>query len=247
VNGERVAVVTGAAGGIGNAVVHLLLEREVHVVAADVDDKALARLADKQGVRPVATDVADSEQRDHLIDEAGTVDYLVNCAGVIRLAPLADFDLESWRRTFAVNAEAVFFLSQALAPRLRAGGAIVNVSSAAAKIGNATESAAYAASKAAVLSLTRSFACELAPRGIRVNAVCPGIVDTPMQDKVLEGKLRVFGGDPVDITQKRLEAVPLSRVGSPTEIAEVICFLLSDAASYMTGQAINVSGGMVTW
>jgi NAD(P)-dependent dehydrogenase (short-subunit alcohol dehydrogenase family) len=244
---NRAAVVTGAASGIGNAVVELLLARHTQVVAADVNQVALAGLADRQGLKTIAVDLADPKQRNQLIEEAGEVDYLVNCAGLIRLGPLIDFDLESWREMFAVNAEAVFFLSQGLMTSLRNGGAIVNVSSAAAKLGTATESAAYAASKAAVLSLTRSFAHELAPREIRVNAVCPGMVDTPMQDQVLDGKLRVFGGDRAELAQKRLEAIPLRRVGWPAEIAEVICFLLSDAASYMTGQAVNVSGGMVTW
>jgi NAD(P)-dependent dehydrogenase (short-subunit alcohol dehydrogenase family) len=244
---DRSAVVTGAASGIGKAVVELLLEQHIRVVAADVNESALTELAGRPGVETIAVDLADGSHREELVGVAGEIDYLVNCAGVIRLGPLAGFELDDWRRIFAVNAEAVFFLSQGLMTRMRDGGAIVNVSSAAAKLGHATESAAYAASKAAVLSLTRSFAHELAPRGIRVNAVCPGMVDTPMQDEVLEGKLRVFGGEPAELAQRRLEAIPLRRVGGPAEIAAVICFLLSDAASYMTGQSVNVSGGMVTW
>jgi NAD(P)-dependent dehydrogenase (short-subunit alcohol dehydrogenase family) len=244
---SKTAVVTGAASGIGNAVLHLLLARHVGVIAVDVDQDALDDLAGTPAVKTIAVDLADAKQRDSLSEEAGEVDYLVNCAGLIRLAPIASFDLESWRQIFAVNAEAVFFLTQALMPSIRDGGAIVNVSSAAAKLGTATESAAYAASKAAVLSITRSFAHELAPRHIRVNAVCPGLVNTAMQEEVIAGKLQLFGGDRAGLSQKRLEAVPLARVASPSEIAETICFLLSDGASYMTGEAINVSGGMVTW
>lgn len=244
---NQTAVVTGAASGIGNAVVQLLLARDVRVIAVDLNEEALADLSGDPAVKTIALDLADAEQRDGLPEKAGEVDYLVNCAGLIRLGPIASFDLESWRQIFAVNAEAVFFLSQALMPYIRDGGAIVNVSSAAAKLGTATESAAYAASKAAVLSITRSFAHELAPRRIRVNAVCPGLVNTAMQNEVIAGKLRVFGGDRAELSQKRLEAIPLRRVASAMEIAEAICFLLSNGASYMTGQAINVSGGMVTW
>lgn len=243
----QTAVVTGAASGIGRAVLQLLLARQVRVIAVDINQEALADLTSNPAVKTIALDLADAEQRDRLPEEAGEVDYLVNCAGLIRLGPIASFDLESWRQIFAVNVEAVFFASQALMPHICDGGAIVNVSSAAAKLGTATESAAYASSKAAVLSITRSFAHELAPRRIRVNAVCPGLVNTAMQEEVIAGKLRLFGGDRSELSQKRLEAIPLGRVASATEIAEAICFLLSDGASYMTGQAINVSGGMVTW
>jgi NAD(P)-dependent dehydrogenase (short-subunit alcohol dehydrogenase family) len=246
-NTSQTALVTGSANGIGNAVVQLLLADHISVIAVDVDGDAMAELSEHPDVRAIAVDLADAVQVKALPAKVGEIDYLVNCAGLIRLAPIGRFDLKSWREIFAVNTEAVFFLSQGLMPNIRDGGAIVNVASAAAKLGAATESAAYAASKAAVLSLTRSFAHELAPRGIRVNAVCPGLVDTAMQEQVIAGKLRAFGGTRDALARERLAAIPLRRVASPREVAEAVCFLLSDRASYMTGEEINVSGGMVTW
>src|SRR5439155_7352318 len=131
------------------------------------------------------------------------------------------------------NAEAVFFLCQAIGPRLRAGGAIVNLSSTSAKASGTTEAAAYAASKAAVISITRSFAYALASRPVRVNAVCPGITDTPMQERVLEDVARIRGTTYEALAGARLSAVPLGRTSSPDECAGLIRFLLSDQAGYM--------------
>jgi NAD(P)-dependent dehydrogenase (short-subunit alcohol dehydrogenase family) len=135
-----------------------------------------------------------------------------------------------------VNAESIFFLCQQIGQRLRPGGAIVNLSSSSSKLAATTEVAAYAASKTTILSITRSFAYALASRPVRVNAICPGIIDTPMQDEVLAGMAKIRG-----------LAVPIGRPASPDECAGAIWFLLSDEASYMTGQAVNFTGGLVTW
>ena len=131
-------------------------------------------------------------------------------------------------------------------PRLPAAGAVVNVASGAGKTGSTHEAAVYGASKAAVLSLTRSFAHAHAARGVRVNAVCPGLVDTPMNDVVIEGIAPLRGVAPDEFGASRVAAVPLGRVADPREVAEVIAFLLSGAASYMTGQSLNVTGGVIT-
>jgi NAD(P)-dependent dehydrogenase (short-subunit alcohol dehydrogenase family) len=146
-----------------------------------------------------------------------------------------------------VNAKAVFFLCQAFVPRLQPGGAVVNVASSAGKTGSTHEAAVYGASKAAVLSATRSFAHGYAGRGVRVNAVCPGLVDTPMNDVVIDGIAPLRGVEPDEYGRARLGAVPLGRLADPREVAEVIAFLRSDAASYMTGQSVNVTGGMITY
>ena len=114
-------------------------------------------------------------------------------------------------------------------------------------IGTGTEGAIYAASKAAILSITRSFAAALAPRSIRVNAVCPGLVDTPMQDQIIEFQSASRGLEPGALVEARLRSVLLGRMASPDEVAAVICFLLSPESSYMTGQAINITGGLVSW
>jgi NAD(P)-dependent dehydrogenase (short-subunit alcohol dehydrogenase family) len=236
-------VVTGAASGIGLAVARRLVAEGVSVVAVDRDGD---RLAAVDGVEPVVADVTDPADRDRIAVSAGGIDYLVNAAGVILLAPIDQVTLADWRRQFEVNAEAVFFLSQGLAPRLRPGGSIVNIASAVAKLGT-VEGAAYAASKAAVLSMTRSLATFLAKQGIRVNAVCPGIIDTPMQDAVIRYQTAAQGIGREELLAARLRAVPLGRMARPEEVASVVAFLLSPDAGYLTGQAINVTGGMVTW
>lgn len=242
----RRAIVTGAASGIGRAVARRLLRDGIEVLAVDLDTVGLAALASDR-CATFRADLADPEQRRALATQAADHDYLVNSAGVILLKPIAEVTVDDWRRVQTVNAEAVFFLCQQIGPTLRPGGAIVNLSSSAAKYAITTEVAAYAASKAAVLSITRSFAYALAPIPIRVNAVCPGIIDTPMQDSVVAHISAARGVAVDDFTASRHRSVPLGRAGTPEECAGTIAFLLSDDAAYMTGQAVNVTGGLVTW
>jgi NAD(P)-dependent dehydrogenase (short-subunit alcohol dehydrogenase family) len=172
---------------------------------------------------------------------------LVNAAGIIRLSAIADVSAEDWDAIFAVNVRAVFFLLQAMQAVLPGGAAVVNVASTAGKTGSTVEAAVYSASKAAVLSLTRTFAHAWAARGVRVNAVCPGVVETPMNDVVLAGIARARGVPVAAVEEARRVAIPLGRTASADEVAGVIAFLLSDAAGYMTGQGVNVSGGLVTY
>jgi NAD(P)-dependent dehydrogenase (short-subunit alcohol dehydrogenase family) len=244
---SRRAIVTGAASGIGRATSLLLLERGASVVAADRDARGLAVAADA-GAEVIVCDVTDPADRARLVEVAGpTCDQLVNAAGIIRLSALDDVSEDDWERVMGVNAKALFFLCQLVVPRLPAGGAVVNVASGAGKTGSTHEAAVYGASKAAVLSLTRSFAHAHAGRGVRVNAVCPGLVDTPMNDVVLAGIAPLRGVEPHELGDSRIAAVPLGRVADPREVAEVIAFLLSSASSYMTGQSVNVTGGMITY
>jgi 2-keto-3-deoxy-L-fuconate dehydrogenase len=241
------AVVTGAASGIGRATALVLVERGASVVAADRDARGLD-VAAAAGAEPIVCDVTDADDRALLVDTAGaSCSHLVNAAGIIRLAALDAVREEDWDAIMGVNARALFFLTQAFMARLQPGGAIVNVASGAGKTGSTHEAAVYGASKASVLSLTRSFAHAYASQRIRVNAVCPGLIDTPMNDVVVEGvaPLRGIGKD--EYARRRIGAVPLGRLADPREVAEVIVFLLSDAASYMTGQSVNVTGGMITY
>jgi NAD(P)-dependent dehydrogenase (short-subunit alcohol dehydrogenase family) len=127
------------------------------------------------------------------------------------------------------------------------GGAIVNLSSSSAKLSSTVDVTPYSSSKAAILGVTRSFAYALASRNVRVNAICPGIIDTPMQDKVLEQVAPLRGMTVEELAQARLKSVPLGRVGTPEETAALTWFLLSDDAGYMTGQAVNLTGGLVMW
>jgi NAD(P)-dependent dehydrogenase (short-subunit alcohol dehydrogenase family) len=241
------AIVTGAASGIGRATALLLLERGASVVAADRDESGLALVTDA-GAEPIVCDVTEPADRARLAAAAGPAcKHLVNAAGIIRLTALEAVSEDDWERIMGVNAKALLFLCQLVVPNLGAGGAVVNVASGAGKTGSTHEAAVYGASKAAVLSLTRSFAHAYAGRGVRVNAVCPGLVDTPMNDVVLEGIAPLRGIEPGEYGRSRLGAVPLGRMADPREVAEVIAFLLSDASSYMTGQSVNVTGGMITY
>ncbi len=243
---SRRAIVTGAASGIGRAAALRLLQDGMDVLAVDIDAVGLAAIA-SQRCETRQVDLADPDERQALTAESAEYDFLVNSAGVILLKPVAEVTVADWRRVQAVNAEAAFFLCQQIGPRLRPGGAIVNLSSSSAKYANTTEVAAYAASKAAVLSITRSFAYAFAPIPIRVNALCPGIIDTPMQDSVVAHISAGRGMTVDDFVASRYRAVPLGRAGTAEVCAGTIAFLLSDDAAYMTGQAVNVTGGMVTW
>jgi NAD(P)-dependent dehydrogenase (short-subunit alcohol dehydrogenase family) len=241
----RAGVVTGAASGIGRATAERLLREGVSVLGVDRDEAGLRPVAEAGGDILVA-DLALPDERERVADAAAGADYLVNAAGIIRLKPILEFTVEDWRDIFTINVESIFFLCQRIGPQLREGGAIVNLSSSSAKLAATTEACVYAASKTTILSITRSFAYALAPR-VRVNAICPGIVDTPMQDKVLDEVATVRGISREELAEARTRMVPLGRTSPAEECAGLIWFLLSEQSAYMTGQAINWTGGMVTW
>jgi len=163
------------------------------------------------------------------------------------LKPILEFTVDDIRRIYAINVEATWDLVSRIGRTMSAGGAIVNLSSSSAKLATTTEAAVYASSKAAVLSITRSFAYAFAPNGVRVNAICPGIIDTPMQDRVLADVAAKRGITVEELSTARNKTVPLGRAASADECAGAIWFLLSDEAGYMTGQAINYTGGLVMW
>jgi NAD(P)-dependent dehydrogenase (short-subunit alcohol dehydrogenase family) len=241
----RTAVVTGAASGIGRATALRLLYEGCDVLAVDRDPAGLTDLA-AEGCRTLVADLSSAQGRDRVVESAVGASLLVNSAGIIRLKPILDVCIDDLRDVYAVNVEAVWDLTSRIGRAMPPGGAIVNLSSSSAKLATTVEAAVYASSKAAVLSLTRSFAYAFAPH-VRVNAICPGIIDTAMQDAVL-AQVGAARGIPVaELSEARTAAVPLGRAATADECAGVIAFLLSDAAGYMTGQAINYTGGLVTW
>lgn len=228
----KIALVTGGASGIGRATVELLRARGAVVIAAD--------LAGGEGVEEL--DVADEEAVDALVasvvERHGQLDMAANVAGVPGgYANIADSLTDDWRRTLAVNLDGVYFCLRAeLRAMLASGsGAIVNVASSAARMGVPGQ-AAYSASKHGVLGLTKSAALEVARQGIRVNAVCPGTVRTPM--------LAGFVGGDEALLEKMGRRSPMGRLGEPAEIAEAIAWLLSDGASFVTGNALSPDGGV---
>jgi len=244
--GRKRAVVTGAARGIGQGTALRLLSEGVGVLAVDRDAGGLAAV-EAAGAETLAVDLATEAGVDAVASSAAGFDHLVNCHGIIRLRPLLETSRQDWQDLFSVNAESIFFLCQQLGPALRAGGAIVNLSSVSAKLTSTPETAIYATTKTAILAITRAFAYALASHGIRVNAVCPGIIDTPMQDAVLEEVAALRGTTVQALSDARTATVPMRRGATPEVWGGAIWFLLSDDSSYVTGEALNVSGGLAMW
>jgi NAD(P)-dependent dehydrogenase (short-subunit alcohol dehydrogenase family) len=250
-SGRGAALVTGAGSGIGRAIA-LRLARDGWAVAVnDVDPARAAQVAGEvaaAGARAIAVvaDVGDGRAVRRMVAEAvdrlGAVDLLVNNAGLCRLGAIAEYAEADWHATFRVNVDGVFFCCQAVLPHMlgRAHGVIVNLASWSGKAG-APFFGAYCASKFAVIGLTQSLAKEVAPRGIRVNAVCPGIVaGTEMRTQV-DAESRALGRP---TSTDRVGWIPMGRLGDPEDVAGVVAFLASDDARYMTGQAVNVTGGL---
>ncbi len=243
--GRRI-VVTGAGSGIGRATARLAVARGAVVIGVARSAEGSAAIA-AEGAIPFRGDMTHAADRERLVREGGAVDGLVIAHGETQGQPIAAVTEADWDRLLDANLRSVFFLLQAFTPRLPDHGSVVTLTSVAGKTGAIPEVTVYAAAKAGVMSLTRSFATANAARGMRVNAVLPGIIDTPMQERFLALNAPIRGMSPAALNAERLAMTPMRRAGTPEEAAEVICFLLSDRASYLTGQTINVAGGFVTW
>jgi NAD(P)-dependent dehydrogenase (short-subunit alcohol dehydrogenase family) len=240
------AVVTGAASGIGLATARRVQREGRRVLAVDLDAEGLER-ASAEGMATMQVDLSSAADRDRLVEVAQGCRYLVNSAGILVFKPILDVTVDDLRFVYAVNVDAVWDLCSRIGRTMPDGGAIVNLSSSAAKFANTNQIAPYASSKAAVLSITRSFAQAFSPQGVRVNAICPGVIETPMQDDIRDRAAEARGMTVEQLEQVRTASIPLGRAGTPDECAGAIWFLLSDEAAYMTGQGINFTGGQVTW
>lgn len=235
---NKVAIITGAGGGIGGETVECFVEAGFNVIAADASAEALTRfesLVVSRRVHPFVGDVSDQAFTQQLVqfavDTYGGIDSVVPSAGIYTDAPFAELSDETWTKTMAINVDAVFHLLREAAPHLTDGSSIVTLTSIAADRGSVAH-AHYSASKGAILSLTKTLAIELAPK-TRVNSVAPGVIETQMT----AGLVGANG-------EKILTDTPLARLGQAREVADVIAFLASPGASFVTGECIRVNGGL---
>jgi NAD(P)-dependent dehydrogenase (short-subunit alcohol dehydrogenase family) len=247
-NGRR-AFVTGGANGIGRAVAQALARSEVKVAIADIDAEKAERTAKEIGAVAVEIDVRERASVERAFDEAlkllGGCDICIANAGVSTMSHALDLTDDEWDFNFAVNARGIFLTNQVAARHFVAqgSGCIVNTASLAAKVG-APLLAHYSASKFAVLGWTQALARELAPNGVRVNAVCPGFVKTGMQAREIEWEARLRNVSAQRVVDDYVAQTPLGRLEEPEDVADVVVFLCSDRARFMTGQGINVTGGV---
>src|SRR5712691_12876736 len=254
----RVVLVTGAARGIGAATGRRLAGDGARLVLADLDGPGVEKVAAELGQVAVQADVTRRDDVERMIDEAynrwGRLDVLFNNAGVIRVQPLLEVTEAEWDRVMSINLRAVFFVLQAVARRMKnqppmsgseLRGKLIHTASIAGYRGGGHLTTPYSASKAGVISLTRSAAQNLAADRITSNCVCPGAVDTAMWEQIDREWGALEGLAPREAWNRRIKPIPLGRPETPDDVAGVVAFLAGPDSDYMTGQAIKVDGGLI--
>jgi NAD(P)-dependent dehydrogenase (short-subunit alcohol dehydrogenase family) len=253
---NQVALVTGAGQGIGMASALALSAAGAHVVVADIAVEKARATADaimsvQRRSLAVQADVGDLRDIDRMVrqvmQEFGQIDILLNNAGVTRRADIMDVTEEDWDRIHRVNAKGVFFCLQRVAREMipRRSGRIISIASIAGKGYAGASNAAYAASKGAVISLTKMAAQQLGKHNINVNSVCPGVTRTALSDANLHVRAQQEGVSVEEMERRRAEVIPLKRANDPEDIAAMVVFLASAGARNITGQSFNVDGGLI--
>jgi NAD(P)-dependent dehydrogenase (short-subunit alcohol dehydrogenase family) len=253
---NQVALVTGAARGIGKASAIALAEAGAHVVVVDIDGPqaeatAEAIMSTQRRAMAVQADIGDLPDIDRMVRRAleafGQIDILVNNAGVTRRADIMDLTEADWDRIHRVNAKGVFFCLQRVAREMipRRSGRIINIASIAGRGYAGASNAAYAASKGAVISLTKTAALQLARHNLNVNAVCPGVTRTALSNANLQVRAEQEGVTLEEMERRRAEFIPLKRPNDPEDIAAMVVFLASVGSRNITGQCFNVDGGLI--
>jgi len=254
---NKIVLITGAGNGIGAGVAQAMAEAGANVVCADINAEAAQQAADnaaRAGVESLAlaADVGDVDAIEAMLDAAmerfGRLDVIVNNAGVTRKAYIMDLTEADWDRIHRVNSKRVFFCLQGAARRMieQGGGRIINMASIAGRGYQGTSNAAYAASKGAVIALTKTAAQQLGRHDITVNAICPGVTRTALLEQIFATQQETDGISRADAEARAARPIPLRRINEPEDIAAMAVFLASPGARNITGQAYNVDGGLIT-
>ena len=240
----KIAIITGAAGGIGSAIAELFAKEGANLVVVDINKKSLddlvERISPKVKILTYAIDVSNEKQVKNVVESTfekfGKIDILVNGAAICRMVPIPEIEVEEWDRVMAINLRSVFLFCKEVLSFMKEKqcGKIVNLASAAGKIGGVAAGAHYSASKAGVICFTKSMAQYAAPFKINVNAVCPGPIKTGMTNEWGEEMNKSFA-----------EKIPFKEYGQPEDVAEAVLFLASGRSRYITGEILDVNGGLV--
>jgi 2-keto-3-deoxy-L-fuconate dehydrogenase len=244
---RKLALITAAGQGIGRAIAEAFAAEGAAVVATDVEEKKLEGL---KSAKRLKLDVRSTEAVEKMAkdvkSELGALDVLVNCAGYVHHGSVLDCSEQDWDFTFDLNVKSMHRTIKAFLPGMleKNAGAIVNISSAVSSIRGVPDRYAYGASKAAIIGLTKAVAADFIKRGIRANAICPGTIESPSLEGRIKAQAQATGKSLAEIERAFIERQPMGRLGRPEEVAALAVFLASDEASYITGQAHLVDGGM---
>jgi 2-hydroxycyclohexanecarboxyl-CoA dehydrogenase len=238
---KKVAIVTGAGQGIGRGIAEKLAAEGATVVVTDLNEVTAKETAQELGAVGIQADVTSRESVDAMVGQVhrqfGRIDVLVNNAGWDKAGPFVDSDTADWDRVIAINLYGVLHTCKAVLPIMaeQGSGSVVNLASDAGRVGSSGE-AVYSAAKGGVIAFTKAVAREMARHGVNANAVCPGPTDTAL--------FASMGGDNPKLREALTKAIPFRRLAQPSDLANVVAFLASDEASYVTGQTVSVSGGL---